>query len=1092
MKNIYAAFAKNTVFANISFLIILFAGLLAATHMIKETFPEFSLDMIRIDVDYPGADPEEVEEGISLKIEEAIESVDGIKQYTTTSAEGHANVIIEVKENYDLYEVLDRVRSQVNGIATFPADAEKPIISEMLHRELVVLMSIYGDMSERRLKEWGGRLEDELKALPGISQVMTFGTRDYEISIEVSEERLRQYGLTFDQVAAAVARSNLNLAGGTIRTKDEQIRLRTVGRKYTGKDLSDIVVLAGPAGEVITLDRIATIRDDFVEDPFETTVNTKRAAFVMVYKTAEEDSIAITEAVDRYVADLKPRLPEGAEIEILFRTTDILKARMNLLIKNGILGLILVFGLLFIFLNERLSFWGGMGIPISVAGALAIIWGMGETINMISLFAFIMVLGIVVDDAIVVGEAIYVHRKNGDPPLAAAVNGVSEVGMPVVAAVTTSVAAFLPLAFVSGIMGKFIRILPIVVISCLAISLIECLLLMPAHLSHLPEIKEDDDKGKNPLIRGLNRFHARVSRGLEYFVAHIYTPFLTKALRWRYVSLCTAIAMLMLSVGLMKSGIMKFTVFPEIDGFIMAANIEFPSGTPPEVTRKAVKLVDEALIRLGEKTKTKTGEPMIKNHLTMVGLTAGEWPTIGPNFGGVQAIMLESEKRGIHSKDLMVAWEKEIGTIPGVKSITFEGMQAGPPGKPIEIWVQGYDMDEILAAADSLMKRLGKFDGVYEITSDFNPGQTELRLVLKPEARTLGLTVADLARQVNSGYFGNEAVRLQRGEEDVRIKVRYPKEERSHLSDVDNIRIRTPEGYEVPLLSVADVSFAPGYSKITRTDGMRRVMVSANVDNRRANANEIMAELNGSYFPALHQEHPDLRLTLQGEQKKSRESFGSLAIGFPLAILGIFVIIATMFRSYAQPLIIMFTVPFGIIGGVLGHLFLGYDLAIMSVFGMVALAGVVVNDAIVLIERINENLAEGMDFFDAVTRGGARRFRAIFLTTASTVGGLTPLILETDLQAKFMIPMAISLAAGVTFATVLTLILIPCLLTILNDMRRAVYYLKNGVWPGRRDVEPARDRHVDRLRPRPEEQLGAPLPQPVDAAPMSHPLSRGV
>jgi len=775
MKNIYAAFAKNTVFANISFLIILFAGLLAATHMIKETFPEFSLDMIRIDVDYPGADPEEVEEGISLKIEEAIESVDGIKQYTTTSAEGHANVIIEVKENYDLYEVLDRVRSQVNGIATFPADAEKPIISEMLHRELVVLMSIYGDMSERRLKEWGGRLEDELKALPGISQVMTFGTRDYEISIEVSEERLRQYGLTFDQVAAAVARSNLNLAGGTIRTKDEQIRLRTVGRKYTGKDLSDIVVLAGPAGEVITLDRIATIRDDFVEDPFETTVNTKRAAFVMVYKTAEEDSIAITEAVDRYVADLKPRLPEGAEIEILFRTTDILKARMNLLIKNGILGLILVFGLLFIFLNERLSFWGGMGIPISVAGALAIIWGMGETINMISLFAFIMVLGIVVDDAIVVGEAIYVHRKNGDPPLAAAVNGVSEVGMPVVAAVTTSVAAFLPLAFVSGIMGKFIRILPIVVISCLAISLIECLLLMPAHLSHLPEIKEDDDKGKNPLIRGLNRFHARVSRGLEYFVAHIYTPFLTKALRWRYVSLCTAIAMLMLSVGLMKSGIMKFTVFPEIDGFIMAANIEFPSGTPPEVTRKAVKLVDEALIRLGEKTKTKTGEPMIKNHLTMVGLTAGEWPTIGPNFGGVQAIMLESEKRGIHSKDLMVAWEKEIGTIPGVKSITFEGMQAGPPGKPIEIWVQGYDMDEILAAADSLMKRLGKFDGVYEITSDFNPGQTELRLVLKPEARTLGLTVADLARQVNSGYFGNEAVRLQRGEEDVRIKVRYPK-----------------------------------------------------------------------------------------------------------------------------------------------------------------------------------------------------------------------------------------------------------------------------------------------------------------------------
>ncbi len=1062
MRSIYAAFARNTVFANIALLIILFAGVLAASSMIKETFPEFSLDMITIGVAYPGADPEEVEEGISLKIEEAIETIAGVKQYTTQSSEGYANMIIEVKEGYDLYEVLDKVRSQVDGIATFPADAEKPIISELLHRELVMLMAISGDMSERRLKEWGERFEDEIKVLPGISQVMVFGTRDYEISIEVSEERLRQYGLTFDQVAGAVARSNLNLAGGTIRTRDEEIRVRTIGRKYTGRELADIVVLASPAGEIITLDRIAVIRDGFTEDPLETTVNGRRAAFVMVYKTSEEDSLDITESVETHVDKMMPRLPQGARVEILFKSTDILQARINLLIKNGILGLCLVFILLFVFLNGRLSFWGGMGIPISVAGALAIIWAMGATINMISLFAFIMVLGIVVDDAIVVGESIYVRRKNGDPPLAAAVNGVSEVGMPVVAAVLTSIVAFLPLAFVSGIMGKFIKILPLVVISCLTISLIECLLLMPSHLSHLPEIKEGNG-AKNRFMRGLNRFHSSISSGLERFVERIYAPFLKKALRWRYVSLCTAISMLLLAMGLMQSGIIKFEVFPEIDGFIMAANIEFPSGTPPEVTRDAVQQVDEALIRLGEKTETVTGKPLIKSHLTMVGLTAGEWPTIGPNFGGVQAIMLESEDRGIHSKKLMVAWEEEIGNIPGVKSITFEGMQAGPPGKPIEIWVQGYDMDEILQAADSLMDRLNRFAGVYEITSDFNPGQTELRLSLKPEARTLGLTVADLARQVNSGYFGNEAVRLQRGREDVRIKVRYTREERSHLSDVDNIRIRTPYGHEIPLRSVADISYAPGYSKITRTDGMRRVMVSANVDTTRANTGEIMAELNKSYFPGLKKAHPALRIALQGEQKKSRESFGSLAIGFPLAIFGIFVIIATMFRSYIQPLVIMFTVPFGIIGGVLGHLFLGYDLSIMSVFGMVALAGVVVNDAIVLIERINENLAEGMGFFEAITSGGARRFRAIFLTTASTVGGLTPLILETDLQAKFMIPMAISLAAGVAFATVLTLVLIPCLLAILNDMRRTVYYLKNGVWPDRRDVEPARDRHVDKL-----------------------------
>ena len=511
-------------------------------------------------------------------------------------------------------------------------------------------------------------------------------------------------------------------------------------------------------------------------------------------------------------------------------------------------------------------------------------------------------------------------------------------------------------------------------------------------------------------------------------------------------------------------------MFPAVDGFIITSTIEFPDGTPSEITEDAIKKIDAALFRIAERTRTSSGDPLIKDRLSLVGQTLQQIPETGPNVGSVQAILLESEKRGIHTKDLMVAWEKEAGAIPGVKSLIFEGMQNGPPGAPIEVWLQGYEMDTIIKASEDLMQRLRKFDGVYQIRSDYSPGKNELRLELKPEARTLGLTVDDLARQVYAGYFGDEAVRLQRGRDDVRVKVRYPADERRRISDFEKVYIRTPAGHQVPLLSVADIHFSTGYSTIIRTNGMRRIAVSADLDTNRANANEIFEELKSNYFPQLLHRFPDLKVSLQGEQKKMRESFETLYIGFPLALLGIFIIIATMFRSYTQPFVIMFTVPFGIIGAVLAHPVLGFELSIMSIFGMVALTGVVVNDAIVLIERINENLAEGMPFFEAILQGGVRRFRAVFLTSLSTIGGLAPLIMETDLQARFLIPMALALAAGVAFATVLTLVLIPSLLAILSDLRLLFHRLRYGYWPKRVDVEPARNRHDDPLADDPKTQ----------------------
>ncbi len=1060
MKRALAAFARNTVFANIMLVMIFLAGGLTAMMMTREPFPEFSLDMILINVPYPGADPEEVEEGVSRKIEEALEGLEGLKLIVTHSAENLSTTRIEVGENYDTDKVIDEVRTKINAISTFPADAEKPVIEELSVLDPVTVLYLAADMSERRIKEWAEQIKDELQQLPPVSQVRVSGTRDYEIAIEVSEERLRKYGLTFDQVAAAVRRSNLNLGGGAIRTKDEAIRLRTMGRKYTDKELASIVVLAEADGRIITLDRLAEIKDDFSEDPISSLINGERAVIISVSKTPEEDALAISKAVDDYLGRRQAQLPQGVNLKVFYDNTEMLRARINLMVKNGIIGMSIVFLMLYIFLNARLSFWGGMGIPISIAGAMVILWAIGGTINMISLFGFIMVLGVVVDDAIVVGEAIYVHRKLGKPPLRAAVDGVSEVGMPVIAAVLTTIVAFIPLLYVGGIMGKFIAIMPAVVIACLAVSLVECLLMLPAHLSHLPD--PDKPNGElNPLTRRLERIHRATSQGLEWFVRRVYMPFLKQTLYWRYISMSAAICILLLSIGLIKSGILKFEMLPEIDGFIMTATVEYPSGTPADVTRGTLENIEAALLRLEKRTRTVSGESMLVDRLSLVGATLEGIPRAGPHLGSVQAILLASEKRGVHAKDLMAQWEQEIGRVPGIKSLTFAGLSAGPPGDPIEVWVQGHRMEEILAASEDLMKRLGKFDGVYQIRSDFSPGKNEIRLSLKPEARTLGLTVNDLARQVYAGYYGDEALRLQRGRDDVRVKVRYTADQRRRLSDLSQVRIRTPKGLEVPLMSVADLTYAPGYATINRADGMRRVKVSAGVDTNKANANEIFAELDVNYFPEMMRKYPGLRVAMQGEQKKAREAFNPLLIGYPMALLGIFIIIATIFRSYAQPFVIMFTVPFGIIGAILGHLILGYNFSMMSAFGMVALTGVVVNDAIVMIERINENLAEGMPFFEAIIAGGARRFRAVFLTTVSTVGGLAPLIMETDFQAKFLIPMALSLAAGVAFATVLTLVLVPGLMAILNDLRLLVHRMTKGHWPKRVDVEPARDRHVD-------------------------------
>lgn len=1104
MKGFFTAFVRNRVFANIVLLFFFVGGGIAAVSMSRETFPDISLDMITVIVRWPGADPEEVEEGICRKVEEALVGVEGIKRVSTIAYEHFGLGRIEVHENADMELVKERVRNRVDVIDTFPEDAERPIIEEVVQKVQVLFVALAShEATERDLKEWGELITEEIRQLPEVSQVELMGTRDYEIGIEVPEEKLRQYGLSFDQVAQAVRMNSLNLPGGLLRTEGEEIRLRTMGRRYTAKDYAGIIVVQRATGEHITLGQIAAIRDDFVENHVISRFNGMPAITIAVLKTQEEDSLAIDRVVMDYVARKRAELPDSVELLTWGRFAPLLEKRINLLVRNGLIGLTLVFILMWFFLDIRLSFWAGMGMPVSVAGALIIMWGAGATINMISLFGLITVLGIIVDDAIVVGEAIYVARKNGAPPVQAAVDGVMEVGMPVVAAVTTTIVAFVPLFFVAGFMGKIIAILPVVVIACLAISLVECLILLPAHLNHLPTPGPASGRGKNIVVRFGLRFHRYTNEGLEWFVEHVYLPFIGLALRWRYVSVCVAIAVVLMTWGLFDSGILKFEFFPTMDGNSMTCTLEMPNGTPLETTRQTIERVENAIRHLSDTVPTGSGEPLLNNAFALAGAKIDERGDTerGTHFGSVRVELLDSSRRNIHTNDLMAMWEEAIGQIPGVVALTFRGDEIAPPGRPIEVWLQGNDMEQLTAASQEFKAQLSTYAGVYQIQDDFREGKNEIKLHLKDEARMLGINVADLARQVYAGYFGQEAVRIQRGRDDVRVRVRYPAEERRTVAELQDIRIRIPAApmgamgmppgmgmgaagmgmmgaapagaayREVPLVSVADIEYGSGYASIQRTDGKRRIRVTAEVNSATANATEIVQELQTAYFLALREKYPRVEMSFQGEQQNIRESIESLMLGFPLAIVGIYIIIATIFRSYIQPMVIMVTVPFGACGAIFGHLLLGLDLSMISVFGMVALAGVVVNDAIVLIECINAYLASGEGFFESVRRGGGRRFRPIFLTTITTVGGLTPLIIEKDFQAQMMIPMAVSLASGVAFATLLTLMVVPCLLCIMNDMRRGLYWLATGTLPSPEEVEPARLRYVDEpMAPRPETQ----------------------
>ena len=1027
-------FARNPVAANLLMAFIIVSGLIGMFNVRGETFPELELDIVSIQVPYLGAAPEEVEEGVNIRIEEAIQGIDGIEQITSTANEGSGTVMVEVALGAETRRVLDDIKTNVDAIETFPEQTEKPIITEVLARFRVVDIAVSGDTDEFTLKSIAERVRDDLAALPGISLVEFASARPYEISIEVSEDTLRRHGLTFDDVSNAVRRSSLDLPGGSVRSESGEILLRTIGQAYRGAEFENLVLMARPDGTRLHLGDVATVVDGFAETDQFGRFDGKPTILVSVFRSGDQSDMEIARAVEGYMAQAEASMPEGITLTVWMNQAEILIDRLSLMLRNGAMGFALVFVMLALFLELRLAFWVSLGIPISFLGTLMLMPGLDITANVVTTFAFIMVLGIVVDDAIIVGENIHRHQQKNPDRLKAAISGAQEIATPVTFAVLTTVAAFSPLLFVPGMMGKMMIFVPLIVIPCLLFSLVECLQILPAHLAHL-----------KPRRRGLWRsFQSFFADGLEKFIDRVYRPALAFGLRWRYLSLAVGVSTLIVTGGMVAAGWLAFHFFPSPEASVISASITMPLGTAPAVTSEAVQRVEDGAARLRQEVLEETGVDVV----THVYAAVGEQPMGGEGPGPLQAlgapsqahlgqVMLElapPDSRPLRAEELGNRWRDLTGPIPEASELTFVSSEQNV-GSDVDVMLVGPDVDVMQAAADRLKQRLRSYTGVYDVTDSFLAGKDEIKLGITPAAESLGLTLQDLGRQVRQAFYGEETQRIQRGRDDIRVMVRYPADQRRSLGDLEGMRIRTPDGGEVPFGHVAVVEPGQGFASIKRVDRNRAINVLASIDTAVTSSAAVNGDLAENVLPALLAEYPGVRYAFEGVEAEQRDAVGGLQIGFTLAMFAIFALLAIPLKSYIQPLIIMSAIPFGFVGAVWGHIIMGENISMMSTMGIVALSGVVVNDSLVMVDFINRHRRQGHTMMEAVKEAGAARFRPILLTSLTTFAGLAPLLLEQSTQADFLKPMAISLAFGVVFATFITLVLVPTSYMILEDIK---------------------------------------------------------
>jgi len=1028
--------ARNHVASNILMIILIVGGLMIGRTIKQEVFPEFDLDMISVQIVYPGATPAEIEDAILRPIELAISGVDNIKHIRSTGNESVGSVIVEVLEKADADLVLQDIKAEIDRITTLPEQSEKPIISKITTMFEVITVIVHGDASERALIEQAERVKDDLLLDPGITKVEVAGARAYEISIEIPEATLHNYNLTLPRVAQIVRASSIDLAGGSIRDEGGEVLVRTTEKRYFGTEFDSIAVVTKPTGEIVYLGDIAQVNDSFEDVEQSFLFDGRPGVMVKVYRVGKQTPKGVAAVVNEYIDKRNQELPPSMQLAAYDDNSLLLESRLNLILKNGILGMILVLIILTMFLEIRLALWVSMGIVISFVGALMFLPLTDVSINMISLFGFLIILGIVVDDAIVVGENIFVHQRLGKSFSQASIDGAHEMSRPVIFAVLTTVAAFAPLLFVGGFAGKFMGVIPKIVIIVLLLSLVESLLILPAHLSGKLAKKEFK------LLAKVEKSRKKFDRFLQWMIKKPYSVTLDWAAENRYITVSIAIAILLLSIGIFGSGIVKFIFMPDVEADEVVVSLTMPPGTPYEETKAhALKIqqIGEALIVETDKDR-KNGDSNMLHSILLLGQQVGGQgihgmgTTFSSNLAQIRLLLDDPKRRTMNTSEFAQTWRKRVGEIAGAEKLTFRAdLVRG--GGDLELQLSHTDFGLLLEATERLKEELASFNGTSEINDSQSGGKRELKLTLRPEAQSLGITESELASQVRAAFYGSEAMRIQRGQNEVKVLVRYPSEDRKTLSTIDDMRIRTMAGLEIPFSLAADVVDGRGYSSITRTDRRRVVNVECSVDKEQANASEILDDLKANFLPQLINDYPGLSYDLEGRSNDMQETVSSAGRAMIFGLLIIYALLAVPFRSFTQPLIIMSAIPFGIVGGILGHLIMGYNISMLSLWGFVALGGVVVNDSLVMIDFINRARESGQTVKEAVMIAGKRRFRPIMLTSLTTFFGLSPMILETSLQAKFLIPMAIGLGFGVLFATGITLVLIPVFYVILEDIQ---------------------------------------------------------
>ncbi|MCP5091020.1 MAG: efflux RND transporter permease subunit [Gammaproteobacteria bacterium] len=1036
-KGIIAWFAANHVAANLLMLFIIVAGIISAFTIRKQTTPDFELNTIQVRVAYLGAAPQEVEEGVVVKIEEAIQDVKGIVKLRGRANEGIGSVTAEVASGTDLNEVLNEIKTRVDAISTFPGLTEKPVIYKEEIPIHVVFVAIYGSLDEFTRKAFAHEVRDELMQLPDVSSVQFLGDRPYEISIEVSEDVLRQYSLTMSEVSQAVKNSSVDMPGGSIRSESGDILLRTEGQVYTGREFGALVLRTFPDGTRLTLGDIATITDGFVESDFYGQFDGERTATLRVLASGEQNELATAAAVREYVDKKSASLPASLKMDTWIDRSHYLKGRLQMMTTNMWQGALLVFIVLSLFLRMKVAGWVVIGIPITFLGAMWLMpinpWPI--TINMMSLFGFIIVLGIVVDDAIIIGESIHTKVREDGHSLDNVILGARRVAVPATFGVLTTIAAFTPLLFVGGIAGPFFEAISVVVVLCLIFSLIESKLILPAHLVHTRIEPVDEEDLFNPqrhirFVERVPRFFLKIQRhvqhGLQKTIHEWYRPMVERAIDARGLTTSVFVATLILTAGTLASGIVKFELFPESPGDFIQVQLEMEAGSSSKERDRVLRALEDTLIAMnGEYV---AGHPDTLPMIQHIGVF-----TRSDTAGFMFVEMPQSQDRPFDGEEISNQWRERAGEFAGVKELSFIDAEHLGGGPPLSFRISGSNHVALEKAAGELEAHLSEYEGVFDIRNTSTAGGEEIRLRIKPEAEALGLNMSSLGRQVRQAFYGEEAQRIQRGKDELKVMVRYPADERRSIADLRNMRIRTPNGDEVPFESVAEMSFGKGYSSISRLNRERTITVSADIDPELVESSEIVKSISEEYVPELLARHPGVSYGLEGASQEQVDLIRNLTVASVAALFLIYALIAIPLHSYSQPLLIMSVIPFGMIGAVIGHIVMGKSLSMFSLFGLVALAGVVVNDSLIMIDFINKARQEGTPLKQAVVQSGTQRFRAIILTSFTTAAGLMPIMTEGSLQAQFVIPMAISLSFGIIFATVITLFLIPCLYMLQQD-----------------------------------------------------------